>query len=132
MAFRQMLLAEIAPAKDEGWQWFWAFRFGRKTIVLSTRSVIVPKGEKMSFSQTLLPEFDEEMNNTRKLLACVPDGKFDYQPHPKSMTLGRLASHVAEMPSWAVHALDREVLDLPADAKPRVASNRAELVEMFD
>lgn len=86
----------------------------------------------MPLSEILLPEFDEEMKNTRRLLACVPDGKFDYKPHEKSMTLGRLASHVAEMPSWAVHALDREVLDLPADAKPRVASNRAELVEMFD
>jgi uncharacterized damage-inducible protein DinB len=86
----------------------------------------------MSFSQTLLPEFDEEMQNTRKLLACVPDGKFDYQPHVKSMTLGRLASHVAEMPSWTVFTLDREVLDIPPDTKPRIASTRAELLEMFD
>ncbi len=86
----------------------------------------------MPFSEMLLPEFDEEMKNTRSLLACVPDDKFDYQPHTKSMTLGRLASHVAEMPSWAVYTLDREVLDLPADAKPRVAGTRAELLEMFD
>ena len=43
----------------------------------------------MSFSQTLLPEFDEEMKNTRKMLECVPDGKFDYQPHPKSMSIPR-------------------------------------------
>jgi len=86
----------------------------------------------MQFSETLLPEFDEEMSNTRKLLACVPDGKFDYQPHEKSMTLGRLASHVAEMPSWAAYTLDNETLDLPADTKPRVAGSRAELLEMFD
>ena len=86
----------------------------------------------MPFSETLLPEFDEEMSNTRKLLACVPDGKFDYQPHEKSMTLGRLASHVAEMPPWAVYTLDRETLDLPPDVKPRVASSKTELLEMFD
>lgn len=86
----------------------------------------------MSLSEILLPEFDEEMKNTRKLLACVPDGKFDYQPHEKSMKLSRLASHVAEMPSWAVSVLDREVLELAADAKPRIAGTRAELVEMFD
>ena len=43
----------------------------------------------MPFSETLLPEFDEEMKNTRKLLERVPDGKFDYQPHAKSMSLGR-------------------------------------------
>lgn len=86
----------------------------------------------MSFSQTLLPEFDDEMKNTRKILACVPDGKFDYQPHPKSMTLGRLATHVAELPSWTAYTLDREVLDLQPDFKPQFASTKAELLEMFD
>ena len=101
---------------------------------LSAMPVIVfSRGDKsMSFSETLLPEFDEEMSNTRKLLACVPDGKFDYKPHEKSMTLGRLASHVAEMPSWAAYTLASETLDLPVDAKPRVAGSKAELMEMFD
>jgi uncharacterized damage-inducible protein DinB len=86
----------------------------------------------MTYSEILLPEFDEEMKNTRKLLACVPDGKFDYQPHEKSMTLGRLAAHVAQMPEWAVMTMDRDVLELAADAKPWVAGTRAELLEMFD
>jgi uncharacterized damage-inducible protein DinB len=86
----------------------------------------------MTFSEALLPEFDEEMKNTRKLLECVPDGKFDYQPHPKSMALGRLASHVAEMPAWAVMTLDTEVLDLQPDFKPHVATSRAGLLDMFD
>lgn len=86
----------------------------------------------MPFSQTLLPEFDEEMTNTRRLLACVPDGKFDYQPHIKSMTLGRLASHVAELPSWTAFTLDKEVLELQPDFKPDIAGSRAELLEMFD
>ena len=66
----------------------------------------------MPFSETLLPEFDAEMKNTRKLLECVPDGKFEYQPHAKSMTLARLASHVAELPGWGTMTLDREVLEL--------------------
>src|ERR1700690_508793 len=86
----------------------------------------------MPFSETLLPEFDEEMKNTRKLLECVPDGKFDYQPHAKSMTLGRLASHVAEMPSWTAFTLDLEVLELQPDFKPEIASSRAELLDKFD
>jgi len=86
----------------------------------------------MTFSQTLLPEFDEEMKNTRKLLECVPDGKFDYQPHPKSMTLGRLASHVADLPSVVTRALDQEVFDLQPDFKPWTGASRAELLEMFD
>jgi uncharacterized damage-inducible protein DinB len=72
------------------------------------------------------------MKNTRKLLECVPDGKFDYQPHAKSMTLGRLATHVAELPGWATMTLDREVLELGPDFKPHLAASRAELLETFD
>ncbi len=86
----------------------------------------------MSFSQLLLPEFDAEMKSTRKLLERVPDGKFDYQPHPKSMTLGRLATHVAELPSWAVMTLGQETLEMPPDYKPRFAADRAELLSLFD
>jgi uncharacterized damage-inducible protein DinB len=86
----------------------------------------------MPFSETLLPEFDEEIKNTRRLLECVPDGKFDYQPHTKSMTLGRLATHVAEIPSWTAFTLDQEVLDLPADFKPTIATSRAELLGILD
>ena len=51
-------------------------------------------------SQSLLPEFDMEMANTRKLLALVPESNLDFAPHPKSMSLSRLAGHVAEMPMW--------------------------------
>ncbi len=86
----------------------------------------------MPFSENLLPEFDEEMKNTRKLLECVPDGKFDYQPHPKSMTLGRLALHVAELPSWTTMTLDREVLEMGPEAPRNVAHTKAELLQMFD
>ena len=86
----------------------------------------------MPVSQNLLPEFDEEMKNTRKLLECVPDGKFDYKPHPKSMSLGQLAVHVAQMPSWAATTMDVELLEFGPDFKPTVANSRAELLEMFD
>jgi uncharacterized damage-inducible protein DinB len=86
----------------------------------------------MPFSETLLPEFDEEMKNTRKLLECVPDGNFDYKPHPKSMALGRLATHVAEIPSWTGYTLDLEVLELQPDFKPTLATSRAELLQILD
>jgi uncharacterized damage-inducible protein DinB len=86
----------------------------------------------MPFSETLLPEFEEEMKNTRKLLECVPDDKFDYQPHAKSMKLGRLATHVAEMPSWTVFTIDQDVLDMQPGHEPNQAKSRAELLEMFD
>jgi uncharacterized damage-inducible protein DinB len=86
----------------------------------------------MSFSESLVPEFVEEMTNTRKMLECVPDGKFEYQPHQKSMTLGQLATHVAALPGWAVTLLSTESLDLPADFKPELFQSRAELLEKFD
>jgi len=86
----------------------------------------------MSFSQTLLPEFDQEMQNTRKLLECVPDNQLNYLPHPKSMTMARLATHVAELPSWTAFTLDQEVLELDSSYKPEVAGSRAELLQTFD
>lgn len=86
----------------------------------------------MTFSQTLLPEYDEEIRNTRKLLECVPDGKFDYQPHPKSMNMARLASHVAELPWWATCRVDLEVLEMQPGEKPWLASSKEELLSHFD
>lgn len=86
----------------------------------------------MPFSQTLLPEFEEEMKNTRKLLECIPDGKLDTKPHPKSMTLAQVATHVAQIPGWTKFLLDQDVLDLSPDMKPSVAASRAELLAMFD
>src|SRR5260370_17775544 len=72
----------------------------------------------MPISQTLLPEFDQEMANTRKLLERVPDGKFDYKPHEKSMTLGRLAGHVAQVPTYPTSTIRIEKLELTSTEKP--------------
>jgi uncharacterized damage-inducible protein DinB len=90
----------------------------------------------MSISEALLPEFDQEMANTRKLLACVPEEIQEYKPHEKSMPLGRLAGHVAELPNWAVNTIRLTTLDLtPANGssyKPFFATSRGELLETFD
>ena len=89
----------------------------------------------MTISETLLPEFDQEMTNTRKLLERVPEDKLAWKPHEKSMTLGRLAGHVAELPNWAVNAIRLSSLDLTPPAggfQPSVARSRKELLETFD
>jgi len=88
----------------------------------------------VTLAQTITLDFDEEMKSTRKLLERVPldDAHRDYKPHAKSMPLNRLASHVAELPSWQKMALDTEVFDLPAGFKPVVAGSTAELLQMFD
>jgi len=86
----------------------------------------------MPFSQSLLPEYDQEMQNTRKILECVPDDKLDYKPHAKSMSIARVATHVAELPGWANFTLDREVLEMDSSYTPTIAASRAELLQMFD
>jgi uncharacterized damage-inducible protein DinB len=87
---------------------------------------------RMAIREMLLPEFDEEMRNTRKLLERVPEQKLDYKPHEKSMTLGRLASHVAELPGWAKHTMELEGLDLAAGQQAYLASSREDLLARFD
>jgi uncharacterized damage-inducible protein DinB len=79
----------------------------------------------------LLPEFDNEMANTRRMLACVPDDKLGFQPHEKSMSLGRLATHVAELPRWAVRAITTESFEV-VRTKPHIAESQAELLAIFD
>jgi uncharacterized damage-inducible protein DinB len=90
----------------------------------------------MPLKDLLLPEFDQEMASTRKTLERIPEDKFDWKPHEKSMALGYLATHLANLPSWAVNAISADSLDLaPPSAPPYqmpVASSRAEVVEMFD
>jgi uncharacterized damage-inducible protein DinB len=86
----------------------------------------------MPISQMLLPEFDMEMASTRKLLANLPEDKLDYQPHPKSMKLGRLAGHVAEMPGWIASLPGQDSLVIPPDWKPNTATSKAQLLASFD
>ena len=86
----------------------------------------------MSISEMILPEWDMEMANSRKILACVPDGKFDYKPHEKSMTLGNLAAHVAELAGWAKETMTLEKLVIEPSFKPQRPTTTAELLEVFD
>lgn len=90
----------------------------------------------MSLSEMLLPEFDQEMANARKALERVPEGRSDWKPHEKSMTLGRLASHIAEIPTWGEMAFTADFVDVePPGEPPRkglsLASTR-EILDLFD
>ena len=85
----------------------------------------------MTISEMLLPEFDQEMESTARLLECVPEEKLTWKPHEKSFTLGRLASHVAEMPGWAVNTITQDKLELTPGTKPFSAATKAELMEAF-
>ena len=65
----------------------------------------------MPLIDALLPEFDREMGLTRRALERVPDGQFDFRPHPTSVTLGRLAEHLTEMPLWATTTMTQSALE---------------------
>ena len=66
----------------------------------------------MSLSDMLLPEFDQEMKTTRRLLERVPSEKATWKPHPKSFSLGHLAQLVSWMPGWITNTLQEPSLDL--------------------
>ena len=86
----------------------------------------------MTLSQMLLPEYDQEFANARKILAVVPEDKFGWKPHDKSMTLGRLASHVAETGHWADVTIHTDKLELTPGQKPFNAATSEELLAAFD
>ena len=65
----------------------------------------------MPISQLLLAELDAEVQANRDLLERLPEGKWDWKPHEKSMTLSRLATHVAEIPSWSKSLLMADEID---------------------
>jgi uncharacterized damage-inducible protein DinB len=87
----------------------------------------------MSISELLLPEFDEEMKKTRTALERVPMDKKDFAPHAKSMPLGKLATHVAEMPAFGETILTTPELDFSKDKRARLTADTSEqLVKAFD
>jgi len=90
----------------------------------------------MALREALLPEFDQEMATTRRTLERVPENKTDWKPHVKSMTMGRLAGHLAELPTFVVAALNNDAFDLhPPGAAPRppfVMTSRQQLLDAFD
>ncbi len=87
----------------------------------------------LRFSDVLLMEFDREAGLTRRLLTRIPTDRLEWRPHERSMTLGRLATHLAELPAWGVQLIERAEFDL-AD---RPGVDRAEptasaIVALFD
>jgi uncharacterized damage-inducible protein DinB len=90
----------------------------------------------MSIAQDFLTEFEHEGKTTRRVLERVPDGKFDWAPHARSMTLGKLAGHVAGIPGMGVIVLSETERDIaaPGAAASRPASpvHAAQIVQRWD
>jgi len=86
----------------------------------------------MSISATFLPEFDMEMANTRRTLERVPTDKFSWQPHTKSFTMGKLATHLATLPTWTGVTLTTSELDLSLPFNQPKPATTEELLAVFD
>ncbi|MBK7762489.1 MAG: DinB family protein [Bacteroidetes bacterium] len=87
----------------------------------------------MTQNQILLAELKQEAANTRKLLERVPFEKGDYKPHEKSMSLLRLATHVAEISGWWKECLVNDVLDFAVgDFTPKVLTSTDDIVALHD
>lgn len=90
----------------------------------------------MTIAELLLPEFDQEMANTRKVLALVPPEKFDWKAHAKSNTIGWVTRHLAEIPGWTNWTLNQPSLDLepPGGKKftPSTETDLNKILALFD
>jgi uncharacterized damage-inducible protein DinB len=90
---------------------------------------------RMALKDALLPEYDHEMGTTRRLLERVPDADLGWKPHEKSFSLGRLASHLANIPHWIDLTCAGPVLDLatlPEDAREKDPKAIADVLKAFD
>lgn len=87
----------------------------------------------MQIIQMFLNEVEQEAQTTRKFLSIIPNDKFDWQPHPKSMTIRQLSTHIAELPGWISLAINTDELDFAQNAyKPEILNSTEELLEQFE
>jgi uncharacterized damage-inducible protein DinB len=85
----------------------------------------------MKLTELFLGELEREAAATRRTLERVPEGRYDWKPHEKSMTLGRLAELVARLPSWPVFMIKQDELELTTQQSQPLRTSR-ELVQALD
>jgi uncharacterized damage-inducible protein DinB len=87
--------------------------------------------ENMKLTELFLAELEREAVPTRRTLERVPDGRYDWRPHEKSMALGYLAELVARLPSWSVFMINQDELDITTYKAEPLRTSR-ELVQALD
>jgi uncharacterized damage-inducible protein DinB len=90
----------------------------------------------MTIAEMLLPEFDQEMASTRKVLERVPEGKFEWKGHGKSNTIGWVTRHLADIPGWIPLTMGSDSLDIHPPGgegfKPSTETSIAKILATFD
>lgn len=84
----------------------------------------------MRLADSLLMEFDQEAQTTKRVLERIPDDRLAWKPHPKSFSLGQLALHIASGPGQIVAAVSQDAAEVPNFAQPE-AKSRQEVLETF-
>jgi uncharacterized damage-inducible protein DinB len=77
-------------------------------------------------------DLESELATTRRVLERVPDEQWDWKPHEKSMSLGRLAGHLAELNFLAKSVVEDDVFDVATHPRPAAPTNRDEVLRAFD
>ena len=85
----------------------------------------------MSLADALLPEFDQEMATTRRVLERVPNDKADWKPHAKSFSMAHLAQLVAMIPDWITQTIRKTEIDI-ASGSGYSNQKTESLLEQFD
>ncbi|GIX03573.1 MAG: hypothetical protein KatS3mg113_0579 [Planctomycetaceae bacterium] len=90
----------------------------------------------MNLGPALIPEFDQEMGNTRKVLERIPADKLDWKAHPRLNTIRWVGTHIAHIPGWTTFTLSTECLDLSPPGgsayQEPLANSVDEMLEKFD
>ena len=86
----------------------------------------------MALVEAILQEFDQEAKTTRRVLERVPGDKLSWKPHPKSMSIGELALHLAAAPGLIIDWVPPAVKDLPGFQGPPQPSSVAEILSAHD
>ena len=87
----------------------------------------------MPLNQSFSAELEQESANTKKMLERVPEEHFSWKPHEKSYTLGVLATHIAELPSWVGYTVKADELDFGSmDYKSPVINSSSDLMKLFE
>ena len=85
----------------------------------------------MKLTEYLLTELDREVERSRRALEQVPEGKYDWKPHEKSMIFGYLANMVATIPTWVALQINQDELDVAPSEGSKMEQKRMESSEEF-
>ena len=85
----------------------------------------------MSINTSLLGELKSESANTKKMIERIPTEKIDWQPHEKSMTIGKLATHIANLPVWFNRIINADGFDFAAFGSTEKKETTQAILDLF-